>query len=440
MNEKPRLIVNLNKPWLYCAMVAAFLIAKNILQISIPNSQVVLITCAISLFAFINLSQGYEIVYFVFLIPLQAGLSLPAINLFFCVIMLYKQLRRHSGEIRTTCIPIVFLSLLELWNVLLGKNNFVEYACVLTFILFMYVSIAEMEDVSWDNHVIAEMVYSFVAGLVVASVVILVINARSVSWGTVLSGSYRVGKTSEYIGMTDYIISYNVNTLADFCLMGITSIIVLIHYQWINKPFAVAIAAYLVFVGFLTQTRTLLLVLGIVFILASIVLNNKWRRFVIPMCLAGVALYYMYLNNTIPSFTAAINRFFAKDMATFSGRTEITTEFNKLLFSNPIRLITGYGIIDYHGYSMAGSSHNGTQELFLTVGIVGASALLYWTIKNIRNAFRASTQRGKNRLFSLIPLLAFTVFLQSNQFLSLYYHMCFLAMCIMYCSLDYKRE
>lgn len=162
--------------------------------------------------------------------------------------MLYKQLRRHSGEIRTTCIPIVFLSLLELWNVLLGKNNFVEYACVLTFILFMYVSIAEMEDVSWDNHVIAEMVYSFVAGLVVASVVILVINARCVTWGTVLSGSYRVGKTSEYTGMTDYIISYNVNVLADFCLMGITSIIVLIHYQWISKPFAIAIVAYLVFV------------------------------------------------------------------------------------------------------------------------------------------------------------------------------------------------
>jgi hypothetical protein len=146
--------------------------------------------------------------------------------------------------------------------------------------------------------------------------------------------------------------------------------------------------------------------------------------YLLAIGIVTVVVLCLYKAGHLPVIDAILSRFNATDMETMNGRTDIISAYNEVIFSNPIRLLTGYGVLDYRLYSTVGSAHNGSQEMLVSCGLIGSFCLIYWYYFFGKTAQRRAGCRLRKNLINYAPLLTVLLGIQGTQFVSQYHMFC----------------
>lgn len=416
---------------LYCVVFSIFIIIRNILNIDLGNNTIVAITSLISIGAFLTLKNGYDVVYLVFILPFSSAFSFPLIALLFCFIKSITSFKVLENLTAGELLPIIVIFLLELINTLFGNKNFVEYFCFTSIMFAALISYAQMKQSNWDQSLLVNIFIAYMVGFFIASASIILINIESLSLGNVLDGSFRVGKTEELIDISNYILSYHVNKLAELALIALILTCVLFINRKINLLVTAFGIIYFLMIGFLTQSRTFLLAAAIALGLTSFTKAKVCFYFIIIFLIAFLLLNAYKDNEYLLFLNAAMERFDNQEMSSLSGRTYLFSAYNDFIVSHFSRSIIGYGVTHYKELINIGSCHNGFQEVVLGIGFTGFICLFYWIVLIWSKCVKENKSSRMNVFLNNIPLISLMFFLQATQFLSFYQTSFFLVFCFL---------
>lgn len=422
--------------WVCMAAFIGFILLRNLGQINLPD----LIVLAISVLVFMGLQVEYGMIFYIFLIPFKTGIGMHAITLMYCIAAFLRHVKENGGKFEKIIIALFLIVGLEFINVTFGKGNYAELLRYAVYMFWMYFIYEQLNDLGWDKRIIVNMIKAFVVGLVIASLIVVIINGKNLTLSGLFNGQFRIGKTVEYSMLNSMLISFHVNDLAIFCGSGISLVFILMLNKCMNTLTGAACIIYLLLVGFLTQSRTFVLMVALLVVYMALVSGrNRWK-YVLAISTVAAIVLFLYDAGYLPVIDTIIMRFNGTDMETMNGRTDIIAAYNKVLFSNPIRLFTGYGVLDYRLYSTVGSAHNGTQEMLISCGVIGSACLIYWYYFWGKTAQQKARCRFEKNLINYAPFLTVLLGIQGTQFVSQYHMICIFTIALLAVGLGRRDE
>ena len=406
--------------WVCIVAFIGFILLRNLGEVNLPDLIVVAISAVV--FLFLPIEDG--MVFYALLIPFKTGIGMHSITLVFCVAAFLRHMRRTGGKFRMPIMALAIILVLEVINMAIGQGDYPELLRYAVYLLWMYFIYEQLNSLHWDKKVITNIMKAFVGGLVIASLIVVIINGQNLTLAGLFNGQFRIGKTAEYSSLDSMLISFHVNDLAIFCASGISLLVILTLNKHVNAVIGMAGITYLLLVGFLTQSRTFVLMIALLVVYLALVSGkNRWL-YLLAIGIVTVVVLCLYKAGHLPVIDAILSRFNATDMETMNGRTDIISAYNEVIFSNPIRLLTGYGVLDYRLYSTVGSAHNGSQEMLVSCGLIGSFCLIYWYYFFGKTAQRRAGCRLRKNLINYAPLLTVLLGIQGTQFVSQYHMFC----------------
>ena len=398
-------------------VILLHLFVRNILGIGSPD----IIVLLVNVFAFVMLNPYEALCFYCFLIPFKTGIGMHAITLMYCIIYFLRKLKGKHIFVQKSFFLLIIVVCIELINTLMGSANYAEWLRFSVYVVWLYTAWQVLDDCEWNSAFISSMIKCFLFSFTFAALVVLIVNSKNTSLIEVVSGTTRIGKTSNYSNLNDMLISFHVNDLAVFCTSAVSFALVLIQNKHLKPVIGYALIGFYLFIGMLTQSRMFIVSL-ISIVVLIIVLQKRGRiKIIIPLILIVLAILYLYQNGFLPVIDEIMRRFKSTDMATGNGRTEIIEIYNNLMLSHPLRTLIGFGVIDYSTYTITEAAHNGTQEMILGIAILRSFCLLSWFIKIIFEAQSFAKKTLFQNGFNYIPLVSLVLSMQFTQFLSQYH-------------------
>ena len=422
--------------WLCLIAFVGFILARNLLQINLPD----ILAVGLSAIVFFVLPVEYGIIFYAFLIPFKTGIGMHSITLVYCCVAALRHFRKKGAVLQGKILLFAIVLVLEIINVSLGEGNYMEMFRYAVYLVWIYFTYEQLEELSWNKQIIVKVLKAFIWGLVIASLIVVIINSQNMTLTGLLSGSVRIGKTAEYSSLESMLISFHVNDLSMFCAIAISFIVVLVLRRNMGILLGVIGIIYFIFIGLLTQSRTFILMISLI-TLYLIIVNSKNRwKYLIVIGVIVVIVVWTYQMGYLPVIDSIMNRFKGSDMLTANHRTEIVAAYNNLLLSNPIRLFTGYGVLDYREYATVGSAHNGTQEMLVSCGIIGSICLMSWFGLFGKRAQQSAKRSLWKNSTNYTPLMVYLLGVQATQFVSQYHMFCILIFTLMAIGLGEKEN
>ena len=406
-------------------ILPVILVFRDILGINV-NQIMIFMTMAISV---IVLPFRSALCYTAFSCGIIAGVNAYFLGVAF--ILLLVKSKRSISFVRL--LPVILLLVLEFLNniLILGNVNFAQlllYASYLS-IFFYFLCL------KGDSILYREITVSYILGLAITLLIIsfsILQNPLIFQEGEELArGSMGVidDDTSTHFAL-------NANTLAYFSIALLVILFLGYNNLKINKYLFYILLLISVISGVLSQSRTWLILVCVIFVMLIFCLNirGKFKLLFLSMVFSLTAIIF-YKDFIYIIYDSFFSRFNELNIETAGGRTEIFRNYNVFMWSNPQYVLTGTGCLQYKQVAgIENSCHNAIQQIFVSYGLVG---LLIFVISYVRSMKIGNTRTSFiSYIIALTPIL----FIQSIQFLHPHYLMLPVAMCVIASRIPYQTK
>lgn len=395
--------------FLFCCTIVVLLLIRDVVGISV--SKWVFIVLATGVYLLYDIE--YIAIFTCFLIPFIVGLPNSYIFIIGLIVVLLRNINKLLIKKDFWILWAIFI--VELLSFIYGNfyiYDFIRFAAPISLI-----SILIFDNRNTLNS--RNMLLYFLFAAIVAQISVILQSISINGLDALISGGVRLGNTVQLLEIEGMRISYNPNGMA--LLSGITISILLILFN-IQKQAKVVIAFLIIleiFVGSLSLSRAFLLLFCVITIVYIFSLNRGIKRFLEGLIMATIISVGVYLlvSYFAPSLLDSYSsRLAVEDLS--AGRISIASEYFEALMDHPERLVLGSGLQNYQvKYGVSQSSHNGTQEVLITWGIIGLGLVLLYIISIYRHGWRGVASSDRKIIF-ILPLIILLVAIQSGQFFS----------------------
>ncbi len=411
----------------------ALIYAKNIMEISIPVS----LLLVMSAFIVVTGDRDEIIILGICCIPLSSSFQYKY-TLLMCIIVYFLKYRKDI-EYNSYILPLVFMMLwegLHAFAYAYSLNEYLRSFAELLFCTFFMINMCKS-----INYPLLCRMLAFSTIVMCFIVLMNLLESTGYDFEGIFTGTYRFGvgdKEAENFGA-----NYNANALGFMCNLSIVGLLQLASLKK-QKATDYAMIVGLMFFGFLTMSRSFIICLASVFVM--FVLSRKGGiagniKTIIGIGVIIGATYYIMTNYASFIIEGIFERFQEKDVS--GGRVDLISFYNKHIFSDMKYLLFGLGLQDllpkvYRIYrTKVNVCHNGIQELLLVWGIPGL-VMFIWFIKKMIESAR-STAKGY-KLINFAPLLLITLYVQSGQLITSGQVLLSLAFAYMSMCVNFKEE
>ena len=358
-------------------------------------------------------SASYQtMVYMIcFMLPLFCGL--PGTYIMPCALVL---LIMKKGKVKAIQFVGIFgILLLELIAALWYPS--LKFADLINYVSFAAMMVFLVQDDAVVDY--RQCVKLYLLGTLVLCGVIMWVTFADApkNWMRLFAeGQFRIGEVrEESVGIK---LSLNANSLAYYSLVGIFCSLLLMEKTTAKiKILYWAVILLLVSAGFLTLSRSWMLIFGICLLLYILGKMRSLKQLVVVLVAIGALIALaVYIFSKNPELLAGFETRFTDDTVETGGsRIGIFQKYMEIYFSNFRFVLLGTGVTQGNVVAgMVGSMHNGSQQILVCCGLVGF--VLYMVIL-VGAALKASVGK-KVSLVYWMPLLSVVVFTQTIQFLN----------------------
>lgn len=394
---------NLMLQKIYFYILPILLICRDLIGVNY-NKFLLIVVCSF----FMLIANYKDLIYLlIFTIPFLCGI--PGTYIFLIGLLVY--ILKYNNFSLYVLEVILYISSIEIFSMIRYSiydiTLFTQYIVYLSIMFFLVYS-----ELSIDYEKVIKI---FIFGLFVVSFIILVkslIEAPS-NWLYLFSkGWYRLGDEYKNNSLNNMLISLNANNLALFCIKGIFLTLILFEKNNFRNKYFLIIISYFVLIGFLTQSRTFLIVLFLCGLLYFICNIKNFK--ILILLLFFIAFIGIMIGKSPEIITGITTRLSDSTLKTAGGRTGIIIKNFEYWTKNIWNILFGTGIIGYKEISeKAGQIHNGFLQILFSYGVIGFNIFLFTMLKPI---IELSKQRIKFVYY--IPIISIFIFIQTIQFLN----------------------
>lgn len=396
-------IVLKDKIYLFVWLINTLLIfADNYFQvIRVPF----LFYTAISVIVFLFSGTDGSLCYLFLTLPFASAMPFKEIVFFYLVITICFKIKLRIDNV--TFISFFVILALEFIGELRCGGTIITAAYLFAFLGAVIV----LSTLSFSAQQCKKVQLSFVFGLLIAIILMLLSTIKFFSFENLISGKIR-------LGMEGYEVDFfnlGSNGTGMMCLFAISILILMIKTKAISQFFSsILIIAFLVF-GIMTQSRAFLF--GLIFVAFYVVFIFSPNALALiknlTIILVTAAILSLIVSNTLPNVWEAFMERFKTDDIT-NGRIESNSFYISKFLTSPIAFLIGAGLNSYQShFGSPISAHNATLEVFLSWGVIGfvftLVLFLHIAIRKLRFINK------KERLAYLFPFLSLIFMVQSTR-------------------------
>lgn len=393
----------------YIVLLTGLLLLRDVVGVGV-NKYVFLILAAVFMLQGSITTIIYMLIY---TMPLFCGLPAAHIRLAAIAILLIK---KKNLTLQQFIFPIIIILLEVIAATYYTSASFGDVIGYLSAPVMLIYLLWDEEPIDYRN-----CLKLFIEGFAVVCFVMVLTALKSASSFSLINSlqdTFRESVTQ--VERTEgVVIKMNANTLAYYAIVSLTITLVLYDTAKKSKSRKLWMAVTLLFmlIGVLTLSRSFILVAVFVLLLYAIS-KMKTVRGVFAVCssLVIVGIIVIYLSNTIflNLKLSLIDRFTGSNIETAGGRTEVFKAYMEAFLSNWRYMLLGSGVTDYvNVIGISKAMHNGTQQIFICMGIPGGLLFLYMLFKPVAVEWEKRIPIGY-----WIPMIGCLLFIQTIQFLN----------------------
>ena len=346
-----------------------------------------------------------------FILPLLCGL--PGTYIMPVALVWLVTKRKTFKTIQS--VPLLIFLLLELFATMWYPS--LQLPLIIQYISFAGVMIFLINDDKELDY--RSCIKCYLLGVVLLCAVIMTVTLEGAptKWLKLFAeGRFRFGDA--HVDEIKMQLALNANSLAYYSLTGVSCGILLTEKEkGVKRLLYLTIALFAVIIGFLTLSRSWLVVLlaGMLLYIISKLRDPKQFVILAVVLLVLVGIGSVYLENN-PELLSGFEMRFEDDMMESGGsRTYIFKKYMEIYFGDLRYVFFGAGVTQTNeAVGSAGSMHNGLQQILVCCGIVGFALYMVVLILPIWKACRGK----KLSMIHWLPLISVVTFTQTIQFLN----------------------
>lgn len=396
---------------LFIVGISILIIVRDIAALAY-SKYVLVVFCAL----FFAVLTYEELVYATFfLMPLLCGIPSTYIMLFDAVLLIFK-----ASEIKIRTLVYMFIWIfLELLNMLLlnmlwvKSPDYIEVVKYLAHVCVLFQLILNTQCADYEK-----CVFFYVMGTILLCAVVIIksfMNTPSNWLWLFQNGWFRIGITAAET--TEMALTLNANSLAYYSLVGIACGFAELSLEnKKHKTLYILTIILCAITGVLTVSRSFLLMMVVICILAFWGNLKKPKVLLISLCIAVVGTYgaISVLKNYPEIWDGIEARFTSSTFSTAGGRTVIMQKYLEAFLSSPQIALVGAGATSYKDViGFTESLHNGTEQILVCYGLLGAIAFVVGLLFPI-----FELKQKKKGLPRWLPFIAVVLFVQTIQFVN----------------------
>lgn len=363
---------------------------------------------------------------YIFLILLSTTIMMYYVNIMFVIFFLLKfnKVLKLNNNFLIVIIIIIIETVHLYININLGLNESLTklFGFTLCLIPFMFI-----KNFLKNTNILSSF-YIFVSGFIGFTLITFGIYFYNYNIGNFFNEIRRFGFLPGYYENEKMGLIINPNTIGKYAALIISSSIPFIQLRKIKmNSINVIILCYTVVIGFLTLSRTFILMVVIIFILyiiTNFTIKNLVNIVMVSILLLSTTIIVLF-NSKISE--ALNNRLFESDNITGS-RLEIYKNYLSTLLHNDYIFIFGVGMQDYNlkfnKYSkyISESSHNVFIEILSIWGIIGLLVILILIFNIIIQSNLNKMEKISQKVLLCLPILTIFISALAGQYFISYYH------------------
>lgn len=390
--------------------LATMLILRDVAVVSI--SKYIFMAFSVLLMMYV----GYEtLVYMLcFTLPLVCGLPGTYIMPCALVLLMIKRGKVNAWQI----ILVVFVMFMEImaavWYPKINWAYIVQYISFAGIMLFL---IQEDREQDW---LFCVQLYLYGVCLLCSVIMTTGLMTAPENWLELFAkGQFRFGNTqmAELDGMA---LKLNANSLAYYSITGINCGIYLAEKsKGSRRVINILIACVTFIAGFMTSSRSWVLVASICLILYMFSKATSPKKFIAASAAFALIIYafFVVVSRNPELLEGIYERFSRDDLDTGNGRIDIFIAYMEAFVNTPRFLLMGTGVTQYKAMTgIYNSFHTGLQQILVSLGIVGSVIFMAGLIRPIIIALRNG--RKKRKMVDWLPFVGIVLFTQTIQFLN----------------------
>lgn len=332
----------------------------------------------------------------------------------YVVITLLKRKRLRVNALLMVSLYVIVTELLRF--LFFPSQQFVGYATTVVGELFLFTILTALDDGVASPELCLKFYLVFFTFL--ALEIIWVTAEELGGLSQIISSRFRLGMLGEdEEAVAEGLLSINPNGIALMAISAITATMLLQSKKHISMIWAVPALVFFSLVGFLTVSKTFILVYAGFWCLYLIWYTVRYKKSMVRtlglLVLAVILLIAIWNTDMIQN---VVRRFDTNDQT--SGRIDIILEYLDYMMKEPARVVFGIGPQDVTGKVGAFySPHNAITEIFVCFGFVGLALYAGFFGSLLRTAHRKrALQTQSGGLINMIPFICYAVFIQALQF------------------------
>ncbi len=422
-------------------LVGSFLLllfAKDFLGISMPNMVFTALWLLILVLADENSAAAFTLSS---VICFASTLSITVPCAVYIVLSLFRRRTVKLDVFLLVSLYIVFVEAIRLLTV--TGENFRSYVNSMAILFLVYTILSNLRD---DRISAVKCIQYYIGFFVFLSLDIIWATVRSFgSFSAIISGHFRIGQVNTFDESLAGVFSINTNGIALMAIMAIASTVLLMSKKYISPKLAIPLLIYYSAVGFLTISKSFILVYAVFWCLYICWYFTKNHKNVIrPLCLISLFAILVALLWDTDVVQNVLARFDSEDWTT--GRDQILVEYWNAMQESIFDSTFGVGLQNLKDkVSMRYAPHNAFLEIFVCFGGVGLAGYLLFFVQLIYTGLKickAKNPGDRYRFINMIPFISYFIFIQGLQFLRVtyVYSLMAIAFAAFICAESQKKE
>ena len=414
MVEKFRL---LSKEFILIATFLILLILKDFAGVNVPSILFTVVWFAIILFCSTNVGGAFSIAS---VICFASTISITIPIVFYMLVVLVR--RKKIGRFNSVFVISIIVAVIELARVFLLKDeSFNVYVNTMAVVFLTATIITGILNGDID----ASMCLKFYLALFVFLSVDIIWATAKVAGNIsgIISGSFRIGQVDLFDSTMEGLLGMNSNGIALLAMVAVAVIFLMFNKRYLSLLWAIIGIVFAAFVGFLTVSKTFILVFAGMYVLYLIwhILKSNGKTLTPIFVLAVSIVAFIVLPQTT-IVKNVLDRFSSGDLTT--GRIDVANEYLGFMFKDFSRVILGMGLQNITIKSgFVHVPHNAILEIFVCFGISGMImfSVFFVNLIKMNKEYRKNNNLEKSNFINYLPIIVYVVFIQSLQFMRINY-------------------
>lgn len=396
----------------FCILFTAILYYRDFAVVDLNKFYLVIATFGVA--AILDYKRVIYLLCFLF--PLSCGIPSNFIYPLLICILFIKDPQKSINKV--ALFIVIFLMEISHYGFYTFETRVAEVVGYASFLFLLFYIIADnSKDLDYGR-----CITIFCIGTAVLLLGIIINNTLLMNQLDPINGVVRLGENNELgnFDETRMMLTANANTIGYYSIAAISCLLVLQYYKKINSILFLILFAVSFYGGVLSVSRTwaILMVFSIIIYLRFMKQNIAKGLLLIGTLSVGVVVFLSQNELILDFFTQRFTED-STNLATAGGRTIVFQKYNTYLSDNPISLLLGEGAVYYREVTGIGlSTHNATQQIVVSYGLLGLIIFICALFKSIRKYF------NRNNVMAILPLCMMILFVQTIQILNPYFLMC----------------